>query len=87
MEEVEILGRRNDDIIISGDLGVEVLMLVTHDQLIREIPNCGSPSEKFFVIFWWKVILYNVTEGLCIQVWKTLKQFLAPLILLDRLQY
>jgi hypothetical protein len=62
-------------------------MLVTHDQLIREITYGGSPCEEFFVIFWWKVILYYVTEGLGIQVWKTLKQFLAPLILLDRLQY
>lgn len=62
-------------------------MLVTHDELIREITYSGSPCEKLFIIFWWKVILYYVTKSLSIQVWETLKQFLAPLILLDRLQY
>ena len=62
-------------------------MLITHDQLIWEITYRGSPCEKLFIIFWRKVILYYVTEGLCIQVWETLKQFLAPLIILDRLQY
>lgn len=63
MQEIEIFRWRNDNVIVGRDLCVEVLMLIAHNELIREVTYGCCTCQEFLIFLWRKIVLDDIAQS------------------------